>query len=94
MNQPQGILILDFGGQYTQLIARRVRECGVYSSVLPYAADMEAIRQEHPLGIILSGGPASVLDSNAPTICPGVFDGKCETVNSGEVSVRGMYGYV
>jgi len=74
MNQPQGILILDFGGQYTQLIARRVRECGVYSSVLPYAADMEAIRQEHPLGIILSGGPASVLDSNAPTICPGVFE--------------------
>ena len=73
MNQPRGILILDFGGQYTQLIARRVRECGVYSSVLPCSAQLEAIRQEEPLGIILSGGPASVLDEGAPTIDPAVF---------------------
>ncbi|MDD6039974.1 MAG: glutamine-hydrolyzing GMP synthase [Clostridia bacterium] len=73
MNQPRGILILDFGGQYTQLIARRVRECGVYSSVLPCSAQLEAIRQEEPLGIILSGGPASVLDDGAPTIDPAVF---------------------
>ena len=62
MENPRGIVILDFGGQYTQLIARRVRECGVYSSVLPYNADPKDIRAEQPLGVILSGGPASVLD--------------------------------
>ena len=73
MTQPQGILILDFGGQYTQLIARRVRECGVYSAVLPYTASPEEIRAEHPVGIILSGGPASVLDPGAPRIDPAVF---------------------
>lgn len=73
MMQPRGILILDFGGQYTQLIARRVRECGVYSSVLPCSANMKSIRQEQPLGIILSGGPASVLDEGAPTVDQEVF---------------------
>lgn len=74
MQQPSGIVILDFGGQYTQLIARRVRECGVYSSVLPYSADPEDIRVERPLGIILSGGPASVLGAGAPTIDVKLFD--------------------
>lgn len=74
MENPRGIVILDFGGQYTQLIARRVRECGVYSSVLPYNADPKDIRAEQPLGIILSGGPASVLDEGAPTIDPAIFD--------------------
>lgn len=74
MENPRGIVILDFGGQYTQLIARRVRECGVYSSVLPYNADLQDIRSEHPQGIILSGGPASVLDADAPTIDPAVFE--------------------
>lgn len=73
MEQPHGILILDFGGQYTQLIARRVRECGVYSTVLPYSAAVEDIRREAPLGVILSGGPASVLDEGAPTLDPAVF---------------------
>ena len=73
MQQARGILILDFGGQYTQLIARRVRECGVYSSVLPYNADLQAIRKEQSVGIILSGGPASVLDEGAPRIDPQVF---------------------
>ena len=73
MQQARGILILDFGGQYTQLIARRVRECGVYSSVLPYNADLQAIRREQSVGIILSGGPASVLDEGAPRIDPQVF---------------------
>jgi len=73
MAQPRGILILDFGGQYTQLIARRVRECGVYSSVLPCNANMSAIHQEQPLGIILSGSPASVLDEDAPTVDQEVF---------------------
>ena len=71
---PRGILILDFGGQYTQLIARRVRECGVYSCVLPYNSDPDAICSEEPLGIILSGGPASVLDADAPGVDPDVFD--------------------
>ena len=71
--QMRGILILDFGGQYTQLIARRVRECGVYSCVLPYTAGIEQIREENPRGIILSGGPASVLEEGAPRIDPAVF---------------------
>ena len=65
MNQ-RGILIIDFGGQYTQLIARRVRECGVYSEILPYTAPFEDIRAANPAGVILSGGPASVLDADAP----------------------------
>lgn len=69
----QTVLILDFGGQYTQLIARRVRECGVYSCVLPYTASLEEIRQAQPMGVILSGGPASVLDEGAPTLPMEVF---------------------
>ncbi len=73
MRQSKGVLILDFGGQYTQLIARRVRECGVYSSVLPYGASLEEIQQEQPGGIILSGGPASVLDEGAPMIDLAIF---------------------
>ena len=74
MKKPQCILILDFGGQYTQLIARRVREAGVYSVVLPYSATIEDITNEAPMGIILSGGPASVLDAEAPTIETDVFE--------------------
>ncbi len=70
----QAIVILDFGGQYTQLIARRVRECKVYSCVLPYQATLDEIRAEDPVGIILSGGPASVLDAGAPTIDPAIFE--------------------
>ena len=66
MQNPQCVLILDFGGQYTQLIARRVRECGVYSVVLPYDTSVERVRELAPLGIILSGGPASVTDEDAP----------------------------
>ncbi len=70
----QSIVIVDFGGQYTQLIARRVRECHVYSCVLPYHVSIDAIKAENPVGIILSGGPASVLDCGAPTVDPAVFD--------------------
>ncbi len=73
MEKPQCVLILDFGGQYTQLIARRVRELGVYSSVLPYTATLEEMRALTPMGVILSGGPASVLDADAPRIDKGVF---------------------
>ncbi len=62
------ILILDFGSQYTQLIARRIRESKVYSEILAYNTPLNQIRQRKPHGIILSGGPASVYDRKAPTI--------------------------
>jgi GMP synthase (glutamine-hydrolysing) len=64
--EPSTIVILDFGSQYTQLIARRIREQNVYSVVLPCTAPFETIRQLHPAGIILSGGPSSVYDADAP----------------------------
>ena len=60
------ILVLDFGSQYTQLIARRVREHKVYSEIFPFNAPIEKIREFHPKGIILSGGPSSVYDKDAP----------------------------
>ena len=60
------IVILDFGSQYTQVIARRVRECRVYSEILPFWTDSSAFRVIAPNGIILSGGPASVYAPNAP----------------------------
>ena len=63
------VLILDFGGQYTQLIARRVRQLHVYSQVLPCTASLQEIQEMRPKGIIFSGGPSSVLDADAPT-CP------------------------
>ena len=73
MDQPQCVVILDFGGQYTQLIARRVRECGVFSQVLPASASLRTVRRLKPKGIILSGGPASVTDEDAPRIDPGLL---------------------
>ncbi|MCH5287876.1 MAG: glutamine-hydrolyzing GMP synthase, partial [Christensenellaceae bacterium] len=74
MAQTQKVVILDFGGQYTQLIARRVRECKVYSEVLPYSASIEDIRAVNPVGVILSGGPASVLEDGAPRCDSGVYE--------------------
>jgi len=68
------ILILDFGGQYTQLIARRVRELGVYCEIQPPHFSASEIRAFSPRGIILSGGPASVEDAGAPRCDPTVFD--------------------
>ena len=68
------ILILDFGGQYTQLIARRVRECHVYSEVVPWNLPLADILARSPKGIILSGGPSSVRDENAPRIDPALYD--------------------
>jgi GMP synthase (glutamine-hydrolysing) len=61
-----GIVVLDFGGQYTQLIARRVRELQVFSAILPCTASLEEIRALEPVGIVLSGGPSSVYDADAP----------------------------
>ena len=59
------ILVLDFGSQYTQLIARKLRESGVYCEVVPYREDIENIKAKRSQGIILSGGPASVYSENA-----------------------------
>jgi len=68
------ILILDFGSQVTQLIARRIRESSVYSEILPFNTPIDEIRAHEPKGIILSGGPASVYAENAPHPDPAVFD--------------------
>ena len=68
------ILILDFGGQYNQLIARRVRECNVYSEVVPYNISLEKIKEKNPKGIIFTGGPSSVYGKDAPRCAEGLFD--------------------
>ena len=67
------ILVLDFGSQYTQLIARRVRECGVYSAIFPYDASLEAIFDFKPSGVILSGGPATVTEKFTARVAPEVL---------------------
>jgi GMP synthase (glutamine-hydrolysing) len=69
-----GIVVLDFGGQYTQLIARRIREQQVFSSILPCTASLDEIRALEPVGIVLSGGPSSVYDTDAPVCDPKVLD--------------------
>ncbi len=68
------ILILDFGSQYTQLIARRVREARVYCEIHPFNMPLEKIREFSPKGMILSGGPASIYDTDAPKVDPKLFD--------------------
>ncbi len=70
---PRHIVILDFGGQYTQLIARRVRQAKVYSQILPFSSGLDEIRALDPAGIILSGGPASVPEEGSPHPDRGVF---------------------
>ena len=67
-NKNEKILILDFGSQVTQLIARRVRESGVYSEIFPYTKWEEGLKKIKPKGIILSGGPASTIDSSSPQV--------------------------
>ncbi len=64
------VVVLDFGGQYSQLIARRVRECGVFSELLPHTVAIEEIERRGPRGLILSGGPASVYADGAPVLRP------------------------
>ena len=70
----KGILILDFGSQYTQLIARRVRELGVFSEIYPFSLAVDEIKEMKPAAIVLSGGPSSVLDKEAPLISKELFD--------------------
>ena len=68
------VLILDFGSQYTQLIARKIREIGVYSEILPFNTPIEEIERKNPKALILSGGPSSVYDNEAPTAPPEIMD--------------------
>jgi GMP synthase (glutamine-hydrolysing) len=72
--ETQSIVVLDFGAQYSQLIARRIRELSVFSAVLPCNASLAEIRSHSPVGIILSGGPSSVYDQDAPVADSGVFE--------------------
>ncbi|QJR21496.1 GMP synthase [glutamine-hydrolyzing] [Brevinematales bacterium NS] len=68
------IVILDFGSQYTQLIARRIRELGVFSEIYPYTLSLEELKAMEPAGIVLSGGPSSVSDPHAPMISPEMYE--------------------
>src|SRR5436305_15107306 len=74
MTHTQSIAILDFGSQYAQLIARRVREKGVYSELVRPDISVEELRKLNPKGLILSGGPSSVYEPNAPRCDPKIFD--------------------
>src|SRR4051795_10986210 len=71
---PRPVLVVDFGAQYAQLIARRVREARVFSEVIPHTASVEDIKARDPQAIVLSGGPASVYTDGAPQLNPAVFD--------------------
>ena len=103
MEHPHSILIVDFGSQVTQLIARRVREAGVYSEIAPFNAAAEAFARMRPAGVILSGGPASVCDEGSPRIPDAILGagvpvlGVCYgqqalTAQLGGVVERGMSG--
>jgi GMP synthase (glutamine-hydrolysing) len=68
------VLVVDFGAQYAQLIARRVREAGVYSEIVPHSVTAEEVRAKNPVGIVLSGGPSSVYEAGAPALDPEVLE--------------------
>jgi GMP synthase (glutamine-hydrolysing) len=68
------VVVLDYGGQYSQLIARRVRECGVFSELLPHHVGVDEVRRRRPRGLILSGGPASVYAEGAPRLDPALLE--------------------
>lgn len=68
------VLVLDFGGQYNQLIARRVRECNVYAEVIPYTTSLEDIKAKNPKGIIFTGGPNSVYKDDSPSYDKSIFE--------------------
>src|SRR5918999_3124799 len=70
----QPVLVVDFGAQYAQLIARRIRECHVYSEIVPHDLPVSELAARRPSGIVLSGGPKSVYAPGAPTVDRGLFD--------------------
>jgi GMP synthase (glutamine-hydrolysing) len=72
--QQEEVVVLDYGGQYSQLIARRVRECGVFSELLPHHVGAEEVARRRPKGVILSGGPASVYADGAPALDPALLE--------------------
>ena len=74
MDINQMVLIIDFGGQYNQLIARRVREAGIYCEIVPYTVTMEEVREKNPSAIIFTGGPKSVNDADAPSVDDAIFE--------------------
>ena len=70
----KGVLVVDFGGQYNQLIARRVREASVYCEIVPYTKALEKVKESKPMGIIFTGGPASVYEEGAPSLPKELFE--------------------
>lgn len=72
--QNQRVLVLDFGGQYNQLIARRVRECNVYCEVKPHSMTIDEIKAYDPIGIIFTGGPQSVYAAGSPQVDAKIFE--------------------
>ena len=74
MENKERVIVLDFGGQYNQLIARRVRECNVYCEILPYTVSLDKIKELNPTGIIFTGGPNSVYDESSPHISKEIFE--------------------
>jgi len=76
MNERELILVIDFGGQYTQLIARRIREASVFCEIVPHTAAWKELQEKRPLGLVLSGGPASVYAEGAPQCDPHIFRGE------------------
>ena len=73
MQQHQTVLVLDFGGQYNQLIARRIRENNVYCELVPHTIALDEIKKIAPIGIVFTGGPNSVYEADAPDIDDGIF---------------------
>ncbi|HCT75268.1 MAG TPA: GMP synthase (glutamine-hydrolyzing), partial [Micromonosporaceae bacterium] len=74
MTAPRPVLVVDFGAQYAQLIARRVREARVYSEIVPHSMSIDEMMARNPAAIILSGGPSSVYEAGAPQVDAKLFD--------------------